>query len=59
MKFNDLIKNPALRKGVGVASTVIACIAAVGEVISNQKKEEEFEEMKKRVEELELQNKEE
>lgn len=56
MKFNDLIQNPALRKGIGVASTLIACIAAVGEVISNQKKEEEFEEMKKQLAELQKDN---
>lgn len=55
MKINDLIQNPALRKGIGVASTLIACIAAVGEVISNQKKEEEFEEMKKQIAELQTQ----
>ena len=52
MKFNDLIKSQALRKGIGVASTVIACIAAVCEVITNQKREEEFEEMKKVIKDL-------
>ena len=52
MKFNDLIQNQALRKGIGVASTLIACIAAVGEVINAEKKEREFEEMKKQIEEL-------
>lgn len=55
MKFNEMIQNQTLRKGIGVASTLIACIAAVGEVISNQKKEEEFEEMKKQLAELQEQ----
>ena len=52
MKVTELLNNPGLKKGLGVASTNVMCIGAVGTVLSDQKKEQEFEAMKKTLEEL-------
>lgn len=51
MKLN-IIKNPALKKGLGVAAAIFTGIVAVGNALSDQKKEQEFEEMKKALAEL-------
>ena len=52
MKINNLIKNPVFKKGIGIASAVIAGIIAMSDTITEQKRDEEFEEMKKQIEEL-------
>ena len=52
MKTTDLLKNPGLKKGFGVASTIVMCIAAVGNVLAEKEREQEFEEMKKTLKEL-------
>lgn len=51
MKF-DIIKNPAFKKGLGVTMAILAGIATVSDTLSSQKKEREFEKMKKIVNEL-------
>lgn len=50
MKFN--MDNPMLKKGLGVASVVFAAIVAASNAMSEQKKDREFESMKKALEEL-------
>lgn len=52
MKLTDLIKNPVLKKGLGITSTIVMCIAAVGNVLAEKDREQEFEEMKKTLKEL-------
>lgn len=52
MNFNDLINNPTLKKVTGIASIALAGIVAVSNAIGQQKKEKEFEELKKTVSEL-------
>lgn len=48
----DIIKNPAFKKGFGIVSVAFAGIAAVSSALSDQKREQEFEELKKTVSEL-------
>ena len=48
----DIIKNPAFKKGLGIISVAFAGIAAVSSALSDQKREQEFEELKKTVSEL-------
>lgn len=50
MKFN--LNNSAFQKALGVASVVFAGVVAVSNALSEQKKEAEFEEMKKAISEL-------
>ena len=52
MKVTDFLNNPGLKKGFGVVSTVIMCAAAVGNVLAEKEREQEFEEMKKTLKEL-------
>ena len=52
MKAIKFLNNPGLKKGFGVVSTVIMCVAAVGNVLAEKEREQEFEEMKKTLEEL-------
>ena len=52
MKTIKFLNNPGLKKGFGVASTIVMCIAAVGNVLAEKEREQEFEEMKKTLEEL-------
>lgn len=52
MKFNDIVKSPILKKGLGIAGVVVAGIAAMSNAISDQKREQEFEELKEAVKEL-------
>lgn len=51
------VNNPMLKKGLGVASVVFAAIVAASNAMSDQKKDQEFEEMKKALSELQNQNK--
>lgn len=48
----DVLNNPALKKGLGIASVAVAGIVAVSNALSSQKKEQEFEDLKKAVSEL-------
>lgn len=50
MKFD--LNNPGLKKGLGIASVVFAGLMAVANALSDQKREQEFEEMKKTLSEL-------
>lgn len=52
MKINNLIKSPVFKKGIGIASAVIAGIIAMSDTIAEQKRDDEFEEMKKQIAEL-------
>lgn len=52
MRINNLIKSPAFKKGIGIASAVIAGVIAMSDTIAEQKRDDEFEEMKKQIEEL-------
>ena len=48
----NFIKNPGFQKGLGIAAAIFAGIGAVSSALSDQKKEREFEELKKTVSEL-------
>ena len=52
MKFNDIINNPGLKKGLGIASVIFAGVAAISNAVADQKKEQEFEDLKKAVSDL-------
>lgn len=52
MKVNDIIKNPILKKSLGIAGVVVAGIAAMSNAMSDQKREQEIEELKEAVKEL-------
>lgn len=52
MRINNLIKSPVFKKGIGIASAVIAGVIAMSDTIAEQKRDDEFEEMKKQIEEL-------
>ena len=52
MRINNLIKSPVFKKGIGIASAVIAGIIAMSDTIAEQKRDDEFEEMKKQIKEL-------
>ena len=52
MKIKDIINSPGLKKGVGIASVIFAGVAAISNALNNQKKEQEFEDLKKAVSEL-------
>ena len=48
----EILKNPAVKKGIGIASAVASGLIAVDGKLSSQKKEAEYEALKKTVEEL-------
>ena len=52
MKFKDVINNPGLKKGHGIASVIFAGVAAISNALTDQKKEQEFEDLKKAVSDL-------
>lgn len=52
MKINNLVKSPVFKKGIGIASAVIAGIIAMSDTIAEQKRDDEFEEMKKQIKQL-------
>ena len=52
MKLDQIFKNPSLQKGLGVASALFMGVVAVSNALSDQKKEKEFEEMKKAISKL-------
>ena len=51
MNFN-VMNNSTLKKGLGIVSAVIMGIITVSNALSDQKKEQEFEDMKKALSEL-------
>lgn len=52
MRINNLIKSPVFKKGIGIASAVITGVIAMSDTIAEQKRDDEFEEMKKQIAEL-------
>lgn len=48
----DIFKSPGLKKGLGIVSIGITGIMAVMNALSDQKREQEFEEMKKTIAKL-------
>lgn len=52
MKVKDLMNNPGLKKGFGIASAIVMGVITISDALSEQKKDQEFEEMKKDIEEL-------
>lgn len=52
MNVKEIINNPGLKKGLGIASIIFAGVAAISNAISDQKKEQEFEDLKKAVSDL-------
>lgn len=50
--LTNIIKNPKTKKVVGIVSVIIAGLLAVDEAISEQKRDEEIEDMKKTISEL-------
>lgn len=55
MKLN-IVKNPALKKGLGVASAVVMGIVTISQALADRQREEEFEDLKKTVSELKSKN---
>ena len=48
----NFVNNPAFKKGMSIATAVAMGIGTVVSTLSDQKKEKEFEEMKKTLEKL-------
>lgn len=48
----DFIKKPAIKKSLGIASVLFTGLVAVSGAISDRKKEQEFEDLKKAVSDL-------
>lgn len=57
MKINDLIKSPFFKKSIAIIMAVGAGIAATADAIAEQKRDEEFEDLKRTVSELQNQDK--
>lgn len=52
MNILEVIKSPVVKKSLGIASAVVSGVITVSSALSEQKKAQEFEEMKKTVSEL-------
>ena len=46
------LNNPGFQKGLGIAAAIFAGLGAISSTLSDQKKEREFEELKKTASEL-------
>ena len=57
MKINNLIKSPLFKKSIAIVMAIGAGIAATADAITEQKRDEEFEELKQTVSELQNQDK--
>ena len=57
MKINNLIKSPIFKKSIRIVMEIGAGIAATADAIEEQKRDEEFEELKQTVSELQNQDK--
>lgn len=56
MKAKDFVNNPLFKKGLGIAGAVMMGIVTMSDALANQRKEREYEEMKKIVSELQKKN---
>ena len=56
MKVKDFVNNPLFKKGLSIAGAIMMGIITMSDALANQKKEREYEEMKKIVSELRKQN---
>lgn len=56
MNFKDIINSPILKTVGKYAGVAITAVVAVSGALSDQKKEKEFEELKKTVSELQKKN---
>lgn len=52
MKIKDIINNPILKSVAKYAGVAVAGIAAVSGALADQQREKEFEELKKKVDDL-------
>lgn len=52
MNILEVIKSPVVKKSLGIASAVVSGVITISSALSEQKKAQEFEEMKKTVSEL-------
>lgn len=50
--LKEIIKSPALKKGMGVASVIFTGVVAIAGAIADQQREREFEDLKKDIAEL-------
>lgn len=50
--LKSIIKNPALKKGMGIASVVFTGVVAIAGAIADQQREKEFEDLKKDIAKL-------
>lgn len=50
--LKEIIKSPALKKGMGVASVIFTGVVAIAGAIADQQREQEFESLKKDVAKL-------
>ncbi len=57
MKINNLIKSPLFKKSIAIVMAIGAGIVATADAIAEQKRDEEFEELKQTVSELQNQDK--
>lgn len=48
--LKEIIKSPALKKGMGVASVIFTGVVAIAGAIADQQREKEFETLKKDIE---------
>ena len=48
----DFVKKPGFQKGLGIAAAIVAGISAIRSTLSEQKKDQEFEDLKKAVNDL-------
>lgn len=52
MNILEIIKNPVVKKSFGVVSAVVSGVLTISSALTEQKKAQEFEDMKKTVSEL-------
>lgn len=53
--MKNILENENLKKGLGIASALVMGVVAVANALSDQKKAQEFEDMKKAISELQNQ----
>lgn len=52
MKFKDIINSPVLKSVAKYAGVAVTAVVAISGALADQKKEQEFEELKKKVDDL-------
>lgn len=50
--LKEILTNPALKKGMGVASVIFTGVVAIAGAIADQQREKEFEDLKKDIAKL-------